>query len=456
MRAGRFFCPPAAFIRRGQSAGSRYAGCCGLFLFLGMIVISRKPGEKENSRPKENTPDGIPGMRGTEGDADMKEDGTMSRKIFGFFRREMMLTLSLLAAAVALIITPPSARLIREIDWRTLGTLGMMLCVLEGFKKENIFRPLIRLAAGLKRMIPLTMFLVFGVFFTSMFVTNDVSLIIFVPLTIMLFRAGGKEKYILPVLTFQNIAAIRGSMLTPFGSPQNLFLFGQASVSAGHFLLHMLPLSALSAVVLTGFILFLYRKDPKEEISAGPEDQPWTPEGRTRRTVYLALFVLIIGIIVTRSPLWPWGLALVVATLLLMDRELLKRVDYVLIVTFLCFFVFSSSIAAHPGISGVLRKAVAGNEYWWAIGLSQLISNVPATIVLYPFSENFAGLIYGADTAGLCSLIGSLASVINYRIYVRSFPGQGGKFIRVFTLISWAFFLIVVIPGFLLSSWAFF
>ena len=113
------------------------------------------------------------------------------------------------------------------------------------------------------------------------------------------------------------------------------------------------------------------------------------------------------------------------------------------------------SIAANPGIAGVLKKAVAGSEYWWAIGVSQVISNVPATIVLYPFTENFAGLIYGADTAGLCSLIGSLASVINYRIYVREYPGRGKKFVVVFTLISWAFFLIVVIPGLLLSRWPF-
>ena len=378
------------------------------------------------------------------------------KKVFGFFKKEMMLTLSLLAAAAALVITPPSARLLREIDWRTLGTLLMMLCVLEGFKKENIFRPLIRLAGRMKRMSALTFFLVFGVFFTSMFVTNDVSLIIFVPLTILLFGAAGKEKYILPVLTFQNIAAVRGSLLTPFGSPQNLFLFGQADVSAWHFMGHMLPLCALSALLLAGFILFLYRKNPREEISAGAEDRPWQPEGRTRRVVYLALFVLIIAVIVTRTALWPWAVALVIGTILLVDRKLLLQVDYVLIVTFLCFFVFSSSIAAHPGISGVLTKAVAGHEYWWAIGLSQLISNVPATIVLYPFSGNFAGLIYGADTAGLCSLIGSLASVINYRIYVRAYPGQGGRFIRVFTLISWAFFLIVVVPGFLLSRWPFF
>ena len=131
------------------------------------------------------------------------------------------------------------------------------------------------------------------------------------------------------------------------------------------------------------------------------------------------------------------------------------KVDYVLLITFLCFFIFSSSITNNETIASFLKTAVAGNEYWWAIGLSQIISNVPASIVLYPFTENFAGLIYGADTAGLCSLIGSLASVINYRIYVREYPQGGRAFIKTFTLISWAFFLIVVVPGYLLSFWPF-
>ena len=138
------------------------------------------------------------------------------------------------------------------------------------------------------------------------------------------------------------------------------------------------------------------------------------------------------------------------------DIKLFLRVDYVLLVTFLCFFLFSSSIANNPAVAEFLRKSVAGNEYCWSIGLSQIISNVPATIVLYPFTENFAGLIYGADTAGLVSLIGSLASVINYRIYVREYPKNGRKFIKTFTLVSWAFFAIVVIPGLLLSAWSFF
>ena len=378
------------------------------------------------------------------------------KKVLLFLKKELMLTLSLLAALIALMITPPTPGLLRNIDWRTLGTLLMMLCVLEGFKRENVLRPVVRLAGRLRRMTTLTLFLVFGVFFTSMFVTNDVSLIIFVPLTILLFRNGQKERYILPVISMENIAAIRGSMLMPFGSPQNLFLYGQADVSAGHFLLHMLPLSATSALLLIGFVFFLYRKDLREEVAAEEGDAPWSKSGRVRRAAYLMLFALIITVIVTRTALWPYAVALVLIAIAILDRKLLFQVDYVLIVTFFCFFVFSSSIAANAHIAAALKKAVAGNEYWWAIGLSQVISNVPATIVLYPFTENFAGLIYGADTAGLCSLIGSLASVINYRIYVREYPKDGGRFVKVFTLVSWAFFLIVVVPGYLLSRWPFF
>jgi len=380
----------------------------------------------------------------------------MMKQVLSFLKKEMMLTLSLLAALAALIITPPSAQLLRDIDWHTLGTLLMMLCVLEGFKQENVLRPLASLAGNLKRMASLSLFLIFGVFFSSMFVTNDVSLIIFVPLTIMLFRDGGKEKYILPVISMENVAAIRGSLLMPFGSPQNLFLYGKSGVSAGHFMLHMLPLCAMSALLLVLFVFVLFRKNPKEEISASADRMPWTAEGRTRRIGYICLFVLILAVIVTRTSLWPWAVAVVLAGMLILDRKILLKVDYVLLVTFLCFFIFSSSIAANPGISGFLKKAVAGNEYWWSIGISQVISNVPATIVLYPFTENFSGLIYGADTAGLCSLIGSLASVINYRIYVREYPGRGKSFIITFTLVGWAFFLIVVIPGFLLSRWPFF
>lgn len=384
------------------------------------------------------------------------------KKIIAFFKKELMLTVALLAAVIALIITPPSKELLADIDWKTLCTLMMMLTVLEGFKQENLFLPFLKFARKIGTMRGLSFFLVFCVFFSSMFVTNDVSLIIFVPLTIILFRAGKKEQYILPLLTFENIAAVRGSLLTPFGSPQNLFLYGQSGTSAGKFMLHMLPLCLMSAALLAVFICFLYRKDSRgklETVSEGtdaPGEKEWDASRKPQRIIYLILFAVIVTTIVTRTSLWPYITAAVMLAVLISDRKILLKTDYVLLLTFFCFFVFSSSITANEKISGFLTDAVAGNEFWWGIGLSQIISNVPAAIVLYPFTTNLAALLYGVDTAGLCSLIGSLASVINYRIYVREYPGRGMKFIKVFTLISWAFFIVVVIPGFLISrNWLF-
>ena len=389
------------------------------------------------------------------------------KKVFAFLKKEIMLTVAVAAAVVSLFITPPTKALIKEIDWHTLGTLFMMLCVLEGFKQENIFEPVINFSKKFKSMTTLSLFLIFGVFFASMFVTNDVSLIIFVPLTILLFRKGDKEKYILPVISMENIAAIRGSLLMPFGSPQNLFLFGQSGTSVWNFMLHMSPLCVGSAILLIIFVMVLYRRNLKEEFNTELKEDDLAKleksrngksdkQIKIRKIAYLSLFAMIILTIVTRTKFWPVAVAIVIIVIAVVNIKLFTQVDYVLIFTFLCFFVFSSSIASNPGISNVLQKAVAGNEYWWAIGLSQLISNVPASIVLYPFTENFSGLIYGADTAGLCSLIGSLASVINYRIYVREYPKNGFKFIKTFTLVSWAFFVIVVIPGFFLSRWKFF
>ena len=373
-----------------------------------------------------------------------------------------MLSVSLLAALVSLFITPPSRELLHDINWRTLATLFMLLSVLEGFKSERIFDPILRKAQRISSIKLLTVFLVFGVFFTSMFVTNDVSLIIFVPLTIILFRSAGKEKYILPVLTFENIAAIRGSLLMPFGSPQNLFLYAKSGISTPDFILMMFPLWIFSAGLLVVFILILYRKihrlaqidtdckknfDDEEILKRVQNDRKSSSETQSaRKIMYLALFVIVVSSIVTRTRFYPIVLALVFVTLLIGDRKILFKTDYVLLLTFLCFFTFSSSICRHPAISEFLKNSVAGHEYIWSILLSQVISNVPASIVLYPFSTNLRALLYGLDSAGLCSIIGSLASVINLRLYAREYPGKSLAFIKTFTWISLAFFAVVVLP----------
>ena len=246
------------------------------------------------------------------------------KKILEFCKKEIMLLVALLAAIISLFITPPSKALLSDIDWKTLATLFMLLSVLDGFKHENLFLPVIKLVGRLRSQLALSLFLIFGVFFSSMFVTNDVSLIIFIPLTILLFRAGGKEKYILPVIVMENIAAVRGSLLTPFGSPQNLFLFSSSGIDVGRFLLMMLPLWLGSAVLIVLFTLFIYRRDLREPARPRPRqedpgaeaalsgeypDHPqltpaegeWKPENRGKRIVYLVLFAVIIACIVSNK-----------------------------------------------------------------------------------------------------------------------------------------------------------
>ena len=344
-----------------------------------------------------------------------------------------MLTVSVAAAILALFITPPSAATLAGIDWKTLATLFMLLSVLDGFKHENLFLPVLRLTSKIRTTTALGFFLVFGVFFSSMFVTNDVSLIIFVPLTMLLFRQRNQEKYILPMLTMENIAAVRGSLLTPFGSPQNLFLFANSGMTTGAFLKMMLPLWLGSIALISVFLLVLFRRDgalPAENTDY--QGGAWQP------------FAVVIGCIVTRTPYWPVVTAAVALVLLAFDPGVFKRVDYALLLTFFCFFVFSSSLAANEKIAAFLSRAVRGNEYWWSIGISQIISNVPAAIVLWPFTDSLKALIYGLDTAGLVSVIGSLASVINLRLYTREYPGRAKAFLVTFEKISLAFFIIVV------------
>ena len=219
-------------------------------------------------------------------------------------------------------------------------------------------------------------------------------------------------------------------------------------------MLLMLPLWIFSAALLYGFILFLFRKDEKELISVEEKDvcKPWESERKGKRILYLSLFVIVIATIVTRTKFWPYITGLVALSLIIFDRKILHQTDYVLLLTFLCFFVFSSSICSNPKISVFLEKSVAGHEYIWSILLSQIISNVPASIVLWPFTTNLRALLYGLDSAGLCSIIGSLASVINLRIYAREYPGKSMEFIKTFTWISLVFFAIVVLPQLWLIS----
>ncbi|MBR4439141.1 MAG: hypothetical protein IKS88_00900, partial [Clostridia bacterium] len=210
----------------------------------------------------------------------------------------------------------------------------------------------------------------------------------------------------------------------------------------------------ISGVLLVVFIIFLFRRGPKERMDI-PEDtfpSRLPAERRVHRMIYLLLFAAVIFMIVSRTEYWLYIAGALTVIILIFDIKVLLRCDYVLIVTFFCFFVFSSSVAANETVAGFLSKIIAGHEYVGSIAVSQVISNVPAAIVLYPFAVNRGALLYGLDSAGLVTIIGSLASVINYRIYVREYPGKGMSFIKTFTLISVIFFLIVALPGYFISQ----
>ena len=423
-----------------------------------------------------------------------------------FIKQNAMLLVAVTAAIISLFITPPSLELLRNIDWKTLATLFMLLSILDGFKNENLFLPVIRLSDRMSNLMGVGFFLVFGVFFSSMFVTNDVSLIIFVPLTIRIYRKRKREEFILPLLTMENIAAIRGSLLTPFGSPQNLFLYGNSGMKFCAFLRMMLPLCTMSALLIAVFLLVIFRRRKRrpavEKVITGgnngkllnafagennskilnavagekngeasetrapgnesadredtapqiicPDEEKWIKERRGKRILYGILLIAAVISIVSRTQYWLYVVLSVTILLLIFDRRVFLRVDYSLLGTFLCFFIFSQSLAQNRQIGRFLAQHVAGHEYLWSIAISQVISNVPASIVLWPFTENLKALIYGLDTAGLVSIIGSLASVINLRLYVLEYPGEGGRFIAVFEKISLLFFACVVLLQMLL------
>ena len=383
------------------------------------------------------------------------------KKIIKYMKSNLMLSLSAIAAICSLFITKPSFELISDIDWRTLGNLTMMMAVLHGFKKEGIFNPIIRACCNLKSVKSVIFALVFSVFFSSMFVTNDVSLLVFVPLTISIFRTLNKEDYILPVITMENIAAVRGSLLTPFGSPQNLFLFGKYEISAFQFIKGMMPVCLLSAVLLIIFIFCLVHiKRGNNEIDS-PLQSNCGSSGEfsifnCRKIASIVLLVITIASITSRTRYWYFVLLIVLISVFVLDKKNIIEIDISLLLTFFCFFVFSSSIARNEKIALFFSSTVAKHEYFWSIALSQLISNVPSAIILQPFSENASRLIYGLDTAGLVSIIGSLASVINYRLYISEYRNNEKQFFKTFTLINLIFFAIVVIPGYLLSANDFF
>lgn len=375
----------------------------------------------------------------------------MKEAIKNFIKKETVLVVATILAIISAFIVKPSAAYAAYIDWRVLGILLSLMIVMAGLQKNGLFD---RIGAALlkktKNTMQLSMVLVFLCFFFSMFITNDVALITFVPFAMLTMQKCGQEKLLLPVVVFQTLAANLGSMLTPIGNPQNLYLYNLSGMGMGEFLLCMLPYTVISGVLILISVIWIVRKkekiqvtvadDKKEEASA--TNFGW--KAYHKNVVYITLFVLSLLVVMRVLP-YHMVLLLILLLVFYMDRAVLKQVDYCLLLTFISFFIFTGNMGNIPAVNGALQELVAGRELLVGILSSQVISNVPAALLLSGFTNDYEALLRGVNIGGLGTLIASMASLISYKIYAQAYNEKKGAYFRYFTAMNILFLLVLVV-----------
>ena len=321
---------------------------------------------------------------------------------------------------------------------------------MEGFKQLGIFEKLARkLLSKTADSRSLCMVLVFLCFFSSMLITNDVALITFVPFTILILTMAGRKDRMIMIIVLQTVAANLGSMLTPVGNPQNLYLYTVSGMGFMEFLKVMLPLTGVSFLLLL-ICCLLQKKEPvslpeqKEESVIKAKEAEKGSKEKIQLVTDCILFILSLLCVVR---ILPYQVLFVITLflLLIVQRKILKHVDYCLLLTFVSFFVFIGNMGRIPYVCELLKKLLERRELLTAFFCSQVISNVPAAVLLSGFSENYVALLKGVNIGGLGTLIASLASLISYKFYAASEGSKKGKYFLCFTAINVVFALILLI-----------
>ena len=365
-------------------------------------------------------------------------------KIKAFIKGETVFCIALAAAAVSCFFVPLDAAYIGYIDFRTLALLYCLMLVVGGLGKTGLYRFLAYELCHVSANVRMLGTALVGLcFVSSMLITNDVALITFVPFSVMVLGMADAEDALIPVVVLQTVAANLGSMLTPVGNPQNLYLYSYFGFGIADFLKISLPVWLLSAA-----LLFLFCRRLKTQKLSIELEKIWHLNKAPFR-VYIPLFVLCLLVVFRVLP-WQLMLAVTVAVLLFYDRELLKTADYVLLLTFVCFFVFSGNLARIDSISALIRSVMAGREYLISVLTSQVISNVPAAILLSGFTDNAKALLLGVDIGGLGTPVASLASLISYKLYAHSKGADGGRYMRAFFAVNFLLLVILSLFAFLI------
>lgn len=369
------------------------------------------------------------------------------KALYSFFKKETVLCISFVCAAVSCIFTPPSYETLASIDFRVLALLFCLMASVAGLNGAGLLGQLSHLVltrARSQRLLVLLMTLL--CFFSSMVMTNDVSLVAFVPLTLLLLEQAGLEKLFIPTVTLETVAANLGSALTPVGNPQNLYLFSAYEMSPGTFFSVTAPLCAVSLVLVVASVFLLRIRG---SLSVTPA--PAAPLKRSRLLLHGALFALCLLTVFSVLD-WRVLLGVVVIVLLIGDREVFKRVDYALLLTFVCFFIFSGNLSRIPAVRSLLTLMMDKSAFFASLAASQIISNVPAALLLAPFTDNARAMILGTDVGGLGTLVASLASLISYKYYARTQGAQSGRYLLFFTAVNVALLLPLIALSLLLLA----
>ncbi len=374
------------------------------------------------------------------------------QKIITFIKKETVLSIALLLAVISAFIVPIDTSYIGYLDFHVLVLLFALMTVMSGLQSLGIFEKLsYALLKHIRNTRSLTLLLVCLCFFLAMFITNDVALITFVPFTILILEKVNKPGFLIPIIVLETIAANLGSMLTPIGNPQNLYLYGLSGLNIQEFVLHMAP----SAILSFALLLICSFSLKKEDFVLTDASSVSYKKNPALTAYYFILFALCL---LTVAYLIPYPILLLVSipVLLFGDRPTLKNVDYSLLLTFISFFIFIGNMQRIPSIANMISSLITGKELLAAFLASQVISNVPAAMLLSGFTDNYKELLLGVNIGGLGTLIASLASLISYK-YFAVYTGKlsvesgitKGKYMLHFTLMNILFAFVLLLFVFL-------
>ncbi len=355
-------------------------------------------------------------------------------KIKEFIKSEAVLIISFALAVVSLFWVAPDKEYISYIDFKTLSLLFCLMAVMAGLNSLGLFSLCAKkLLAKVKSSKGIYITLSLMCFFSSMIITNDVALITFVPFTVIALKMSSNQKAIIPLVAIETVAANLGSMLTPIGNPQNLYLFSFFEMSMGDFLETILPYAVLSLImVVLSSLIFA-----KGKVESQGEAKSQKTFDYKKITFYAVLFILSLLTVFRVVPYYI-TLPITVSCLLIFDKKIILKIDYSLLLTFVFLFIFIGNLGRIPPVSNFLENAVKGNEVLVGVGASQVFSNVPAALLLSKFTFDARALLVGVNLGGLGTLIASMASLISFKFIAKE-NVKTGKYVLFFTLINIVF-----------------